>query len=162
MSRFIKLNSRGNPLPDSAESWSMVRDDDTWLTWEVKTDNGSIHDKDNKYTWADAQEFIAALNDDKFGGFSDWRLPDRKDLQSLADDTASNPAIDIAYFPNTMPSYYWSSTTGAHGTDLAWCIGFHGISRYARLKNAKQSAAPGYDGYKSDTHYVRAVRGGKP
>jgi Protein of unknown function (DUF1566) len=54
----------------------MVRDDVTGLVWEVKTYDDSIHDKDNLYTWQDAQDvFIAQLNSDNFGGHSGWRLP---------------------------------------------------------------------------------------
>ena len=58
----------------------MVRDNVTGLFWEVKTDDGSIHDKDNTYTWydsnpatnggnagtagegTDTEDFIEALN----------------------------------------------------------------------------------------------------
>ena len=34
---YTKLDSSGNALPDSATSWSMVKDNVTGLTWEVKT-----------------------------------------------------------------------------------------------------------------------------
>jgi len=54
----------------------MVWDNVTGLIWEVKTDDGSVHDKDNKYNWDDAQNvFIAELNSTSFGGYSDWRVP---------------------------------------------------------------------------------------
>ena len=55
----------------------MVRDNVTGLIRKVKTDDGSVHDKDNTYTWDDAQSvFIAELNSANFGGGdSDWRLP---------------------------------------------------------------------------------------
>jgi len=47
---YIKMDAQANYLPDSATSWAMVRDNVTGLIWEVKTDDGSIHDKDNTYT----------------------------------------------------------------------------------------------------------------
>jgi len=47
---YTKLDASGNDLPDSATSWVMVRDNVTQLIWEVKTDDGSIHDRDNTYT----------------------------------------------------------------------------------------------------------------
>ena len=145
----------------------MVRDNVTGLIWEVKTDDGSVHDKDNQYTWydsnpatngggmrepretdgTDTEDFIAALNAESFGGSSDWRLPTIKELGSIANLGTDNPAIDAAYFPNTVSSNYWSSTTNADHTGYAWHINFNNgdDSRY----------------YKSLAYYVRAVRGGQ-
>ena len=51
---YTKLDAQGNDLDDSAASWTMVRDNVTGLIWEVKTDDGSVHDKDNTYTWYDS------------------------------------------------------------------------------------------------------------
>ena len=81
---YTKLDAQGNALPDSDSSWSMVKDNVTGLMWEMKTDDGSIHDKDNTYNWGDAQSvFIAKLNATNYGGFSDWRLPTFKELSSI-------------------------------------------------------------------------------
>ncbi|ETR64770.1 MAG: hypothetical protein OMM_15368, partial [Candidatus Magnetoglobus multicellularis str. Araruama] len=51
---FTKLDDQGNDLSDTATEWTMVRDNVTGLIWEVKTDDGSVHDKDNTYTWYDS------------------------------------------------------------------------------------------------------------
>ncbi|MGX9727487.1 MAG: Lcl C-terminal domain-containing protein [Candidatus Electronema sp. VV] len=48
---FTKLDSNGDPLPQSAASWACVKDNVTGLIWEVKTDDGGLHDKDDTYTW---------------------------------------------------------------------------------------------------------------
>jgi hypothetical protein len=145
---YTKLDSLGNTLPDTATSWVMVRDSVTGLIWEVKTDDGSIHDKDNKYTWQNAQDvFIKELNDTVFGGFSDWRIPNLKELASIVNSGRYNPAINTDYFPNTMSSNYWSSTTVASHPGLAWRVGF--------------SNGDVYYGIKSLALYVRAVRGGQ-
>jgi len=90
---YTKLDTGGNDLPDSATSWVMVRDNVTGLIWEVKTEDGSVHDEDKQYTWydgnpdtnggyagtpgdgTDTEDFIAALNAESFGGYTDWRLP---------------------------------------------------------------------------------------
>jgi len=73
---YTKLDAGGNDLPDFAASWTMVRDNVTGLIWEVKTDDGSVHDRDNTYNWDDAQSvFIAELNSANFEGHSDWRVP---------------------------------------------------------------------------------------
>ncbi|WP_288985915.1 DUF1566 domain-containing protein [uncultured Pseudoalteromonas sp.] len=48
---FTKLDASGNDLPESASVWSCVRDNHTGLIWEVKTDDGGLHDKNDTYNW---------------------------------------------------------------------------------------------------------------
>ncbi len=54
---FVKLDSTGQPLPDSATQWSCVKDQVTGLIWEVKTQpdgtvgNAGLHDGDDSYRW---------------------------------------------------------------------------------------------------------------
>ncbi|MCK5737536.1 DUF1566 domain-containing protein [bacterium] len=164
---YTKLDVTGNDLPGNASEWVMVRDNVTGLIWEVKTDDGSVHDKDNKYTWydsnpatnggyagtpgngTDTEDFINALNTANYGGFDDWRIPTRKELRSIVDYSISypGPVINTAYFPNTAASYYWSSTTYARNAGYAWGMYFHyGVD---------------YDYLKSGNDYVRAVRDGQ-
>ena len=152
---YTKLDANGNDLPDSATEWVMVRDNVTGLIWEVKTDDGSIHDKDNTYTWQDAQDtFITQVNTSSFGGHSDWRLPTIKELASILNLLGTHPTIDSDFFPNTLTSntptpYYWSSSTHAENTDDAWYFYFHysDVNRYHS---------------KAYHHHVRCVRGGPP
>ena len=146
---YTKLDENGNDLPDSAIEWVMVRDNVTGLVWENKTDDGSIHDKDNTYNWQDAQDvFIATLNSQNFGGYSDWRLPSVNELQSIVDYSRHDPAINADYFPNTESSGYRSSTTSAGSPNYAWVVNFFIGSIF--------------DGYKSGyNYYVRAVRSGQ-
>ena len=69
---YTKLDASGNDLADSVTSWAMVRDNVTGLIWEVKTDDGTIHDKDNTYDQDEIKNtFIPTLNTDNYGGFSD-------------------------------------------------------------------------------------------
>ena len=126
----------------------MTRDNVTGLIWEMKTDDGTIHDKLNRYTWCDTnpatnggnqgacgtrsgnpedtEAFINAVNDAQFGGFSDWRLPTIKELSSLINSSVQSYglAIDAAWFPLTTSSEYWSSTTNPQYTVLAWKVDF--------------------------------------
>ncbi|MEM5549733.1 DUF1566 domain-containing protein [Pseudoalteromonas neustonica] len=48
---FTKLDANGNDLSESASAWSCVRDNHTGLIWEVKTDDGGLHDKHDHYNW---------------------------------------------------------------------------------------------------------------
>ncbi|MBN2808178.1 MAG: DUF1566 domain-containing protein, partial [Deltaproteobacteria bacterium] len=169
---YTKLDQYGNDLPFSASQWYQVRDNVTGLIWEVKNsrngsaDYGNPNDADNTYTWydsnpatnggyagtpgagTDTEDFINALNNASYGGHNDWRLPTVAELSLLTDLGTFDPAISADYFPQTVSSYYWSSTTYAGSTDVAWLVHFY--DGYVR-----------YDG-KSYSYYVRAVRSGQP
>ncbi|MBW2366740.1 MAG: DUF1566 domain-containing protein [Deltaproteobacteria bacterium] len=146
---YTKLDENGNDLPDDAGEWVMVRDNVTGLIWEIKTNDGGIHDKDHIYNWYDAHNvFIATLNNDNFGGYTDWRLPTIRALSMLVHVGMFYPTINTAYFPNAVPDDYWSNTTGAKYASDAWSMGF-------------EKGYNGWDLYKTDSTYVRAVRGGK-
>ena len=127
---YTKLGHGGTVLPDNAihvddgGKWIMTRDNVTGLIWEVKTSANSW----DEYTWSGAQDqFIPGLNNATFGGFSDWRLPDVKELSSLLYLTNDN-LIDLTWFPNNEPHPpYWSSTPDVSTTYAAWWVDFkHG------------------------------------
>ena len=51
-----------------------ITGNNTKLMWAKKSDDGTIHDKDNSYTWANAfAVHIATLNSTNFAGHNDWR-----------------------------------------------------------------------------------------
>lgn len=116
-----------NPaLGSGANDWACTRDNVTGLIWEVKTDNATpdLRDKDWTYRWGTTtggascggtltlchtDNYVTAVNAAQLCGFTDWRLPTRRELLSIVHLGASSPAIDTAYFPNTLSSWYWSS-----------------------------------------------------
>jgi hypothetical protein len=136
-----------------------ITDNLTGLMWEKLSDDGTIHDKDTIYTWANAfADKVATLNSTVFAGYSDWRVPNAKELQTLQNFGAVNPATFTAF--NTACSaactvltcsctrsyYYWSSTTYQYFPSSAWIVSFN----YANTSN----------GNKTDSYSVRAVRAG--
>jgi len=147
---YTKLGSGGEKLPDTAtfeDGWIMTKDNVTGLIWEVKTDDGTLHDMVNVYSWSDTIDFITAVNNEHFGGFSDWRMPTIKELLSIVNCDQSYPSIDIFFFPKTISYHYWSNNTKVSATSSAWYASFsYGYS--------------GSDRAKTYRFYVRAVRGG--
>jgi len=54
-----------------------------------------------------------------------WRLPNVKELSSLVDRSRCYPAIDVAAFPATPSSWFWSSSPYAGGSYSAWLVSFY-------------------------------------
>jgi len=105
---FVKLDGNGNELAPDAAGWAMVKDTKTGLIWEMKTTDGSVHDAGNQYTWKEAKEvFAAELNNTKFGGFTDWRMPNDTEIKSIMRQNQEEPFVDATYFPNIRPANYW-------------------------------------------------------
>ncbi len=78
-------------------------------------------------------------------GYTDWRLPNRDDFNSLR-DTSYTPTIHPDYFPDTRLSGYWSSTATAGSASSFWVVNFSYNNGYAST-------------YKILSEYIRAVRG---
>jgi Protein of unknown function (DUF1566) len=96
-------------------------------------------------TWQGANEFAAKINADASHFFKDWRVPDIRDLASIAEPQCRNPRINLIVFPNTPSATFWSATErrGSEAT-LVYVLSFgpEGV---------------GYDD-KQLRHYVRLVR----
>lgn len=68
-------------------------------------------------TWNQA---LAYCEDLALGGYSDWRLPNIKELATVIDESgSSNRLVNIFFFPGMSPYHLWSSTTYASATQSA-------------------------------------------
>ncbi len=56
--------------------------------------------------------------------YTDWHLPNVKQLQSIVDYGRVSPAINTYYFPNTWSYDYWTSTAYLDYNDSAWTLDF--------------------------------------
>jgi hypothetical protein len=86
----------------------------TWL-------NGQLLDHEPA-TWQDALDRISALNRKWVGGYSDWRLPNIRELESLVDVTTHSPAFSPACPISMVKEGYWSSTTSLYEPRYAWVL----------------------------------------
>jgi hypothetical protein len=145
-----------------------VTDLNTGLVWEKKGDDGGLHDKDSGFRWtgngaqATIWDWLDSVNTEGgtgFAGYSDWRIPNLKELASIANYEVHTPAVSTAFNQGctlgcsvltcscTASAFYWSSTTYAPApTTDAWVVNF--------LIGSEARSAHG------SVNSVRAVRGG--
>ncbi len=113
-----------------AQAWACVKDRKTGLLWEVKTDDGGLRDKDNRYTLfqpearppgkanggrcsggisCDTDGYLRALNRSRLCGVEHWRLPDKKEAATVvrAGNPRPWPALDPAFFPHAQGQRFW-------------------------------------------------------
>lgn len=126
-----------------------VSDPKTGLMWKQCSEGqsgadcavgGAIH-----YTLKTALEQVATLNSQGFAGYTDWRIPNIKELRTIIERQCHQPSIRLDLFPNTPSSWYWSASPYAKDAAAIWGIGFDA----------------GYDGKnsKSAQGRIRLVRG---
>jgi hypothetical protein len=114
---YTKISNSGAVLPDTAalgsgaNDWACTKDNKTGLTWEVKTDDGGLRDKDWDYSWykpsadnggnagytdttlgapncstqnnCNTDAFTNAVNAKGLCGKKDWRMPAKDELMKL-------------------------------------------------------------------------------
>ena len=159
----------GGPLSYQDNGDGTITDLNTGLMWEKKSADGSDHDVTKVFPWsslvqATIWDWIDAINTEVangvgFAGYNDWRIPNVRELLSIADYGRLNPSVDPAFNNNLSPGctvltcsattirdFYWSSTTVATIPLDAWEVEFFSGAISAALKGG--------------SHAVRAVRGG--
>ncbi len=136
----------------------------TGLMWQ-KSDDGTPRN------WEDALAYAEGL---ELAGYDDWRLPNIKELQSIADYTRDDPAIDPIFETVDTDGWFWSSTTSYEQIDFAMYMAFGKATDYqgvdvhgaGAMRSDPKSGDPGDypfgHGPQSDEirvfNYVRAVR----
>ncbi len=102
----------------------------TGLTWDrcsigQTLAGGSCTGTVTQSSWSAALTSATTANTATYKGFTDWRLPNKNELESLVDLTrATAPTIDTTVFPNTPATgSYWSSTPYI-GFGSAWYVFF--------------------------------------
>lgn len=133
---------------------STVTDNQTGLMWmqcsQGLSGSGCATGSATLMNWKQAMEAAQAANSGGGTfGYTDWRLPNIKELESLVERACYSPSINARHFPATVGSFYWSSSLSyiPNNGQVVWSVYF--------LIGNVISHGKAYKGY------VRLVRGGQ-
>lgn len=114
-------------------------------SWDGSTCSGSPR----AYTWANA---LSAAQSHEFAGYSDWRLPNKNELESIVEERCVSPAINTDIFPGAPSGWFWSSSPYVGWSYGAWDVDFgfggsvHNVNKDygngVRLVRAVQTSGP--------------------
>lgn len=93
--------------------------------------------------WGDA---LLSAESSTLAGHTDWRVPNVKELSSIAELRCGNPAANLAVFPNTPNTEFWSSSPSVN-VGTMWTVQF--------ITGDSQSVYG-----RNELHAVRLVRDG--
>lgn len=87
-------------------------------TWTGTTCTGTA----TQYRWADA---LSQAQSTSFATYTDWRLPNVKELVSIVERRCANPAVNETIFPATSTWGYWTNSPNVSGMGThAQMVGF--------------------------------------
>lgn len=119
--------------------WKRCVQGQTWNSILNKCEGSKLAD-----SWKGALE---AADTETFAGFSDWRLPNLKELYSIIETSCTNPALNATVFTDQNQVNTWTSTVDikSGNEDRAFVLNFYyGISQSINTKD--------------QTHHYRLVR----
>lgn len=96
------------------------------LMWKVCSE-GQIFSASGCSGEATSLSWSSALNlaeSTSFAGFSDWRLPNVKELTSIVELSCYGPSINLEYFLGTPANSYWSSSLAYTNNAYARYVSF--------------------------------------
>ena len=148
---FTKLGGDGSVLTiqdgawavDGSETagtrWSCVRDNNTGLVWEMKTEaDTGVHATNAKVKW-DARNVLAETsNTEGLCGNQAWRVPTVVELATIVNANRLDPALDANRFPNGAGSH-WASVPVAGDAANGWVVNFFAGIPILKAKSAGMS-----------------------
>ncbi len=111
-----------------------------------KSELGRCTGEADRLSWAAAQLLASEVNRRGSFFFNDWRVPQLRELATIAERGCANPRVNLAVFPGTEASRYWTATSrpGTRDEAFAYALSF-GAEGMAYLS-------------KDEAHSVRLVR----
>jgi Arylsulfotransferase (ASST)/Protein of unknown function (DUF1566) len=136
--RYVRGNTSYGKNDFASNGDGTISDLATGLMWS-RDDSGASSTDGTGMDWEDALAYVQDLNDQNYLGYSDWYLPNAKEMQSIVDysrspDTTSSAAIDPIFDATSFTNedgekdwgFYWTGTThaSARGGEAAVYVAF--------------------------------------
>lgn len=126
-------------LVEDSNNKGIVIDSNTGLEWKKCSEGQSFDAGGNtctgstvQFSWQAALQRAQEVNvaTDVTGGLEnlgkdDWRVPTKKELDSIIELSCTDPAINETVFPATSSGSYWSSSQYARNSLQAWAVNFN-------------------------------------
>ena len=127
------ISNVANNTPDSRFSVhadGTVTDHQTALMWKRCSEGRNGNNCGGSSRAMNLQEALDLAASSSYAGYSDWRLPNYKELLSIVAFDRRSPAINITIFPSTGNIEYWTSSpeTGKNNSSVNFWYGL-GIDR---------------------------------
>lgn len=144
------VSSIPDPAPDSRYQMNAdgtVMDLNTGLMWmrcamgqTWDSQSSTCSGKATAYNWKDALTAVQTLDQGSgFAGYTDWRLPNLRELTSLVRYACPDPAINSKAFPATPSNVFWTSTPVESSYALGWGVDFKTGKAYFHAYTADYS-----------------------
>jgi hypothetical protein len=114
-------------LYNGSNDHKVIYDTATTLMWQDDNDITNF-----TFNWIDAINYCESLEK---RGFTDWRLPNINELESIVNDQTSNPST-YTIFTNIKSESHWSSTTSIEEKNKAIYIDFNSSQVFAFPKSS--------------------------
>ena len=110
--------------------------------------------------WSNVLNRVDAVNNGATGtenaGFSDWRLPNIKELGSIVEQACPAPMINTTQFPAAPDVFFWSGSPVVGGGGLIWSVYFSDGNDYigggGRIRLVR--AGPNFQKFDAATYAV--------
>ena len=139
----------------------VIFDSNTGLYWEFKsTDEQAVNYGGKRFSFAGAEEeHAAALNAAAFGGYDDWRVPNKDELRSIF-NYGQQPSVIDAIFGMCPVGDYWTRNIYKLQPYFSWVLfsGLgSGIAKTVSAENYVIACRGGYDrrfGEADETRFI--------
>ncbi len=135
--RFV--NNADGTVTDNLTGLMWMAEANCILTFHAGFD-GDATPNDGLVFWQTALDFVDDVNAATYGcgvstPYTDWRLPNRKELWSLV-DFGQSPALPAGHpFVGAISDFYWSSSSYALDPTNAWVVSLDKGSAYLEVKD---------------------------
>lgn len=118
--KVYSICNNGNLIYDASTGlmWTRCSIGKVW-NQQIKECEGSAF----TFNWKESLNEVVAFNQ-LDSSSKDWRLPNVKELATIADLSCVNPAINQTFFPNTDSEGFWTSTVFEQYPGRAWFYDF--------------------------------------